>query len=219
MLQRGIYTGTAELQHRIMSLQYHPDGNREIRSMTIAAMPLPPLPVIVCKELEGESSFVAPDHSVASSHDLIAHFMNVTCAVASSCVNSKRMSVQSDIERQLFARVDEWQDVNDPCRGDSFMVPCEEWCYELVAEFSRMYMSSYLVNRTGSLPDIRFSPASDIDRSHIVYRVALEFQRAQDVLYGKSRWPHAPLMEMSFSQLVQHSVRRMLESRVLPPLK
>jgi hypothetical protein len=196
----------------MLSCHNHPDGNREIRSMTMAAMPLPPIPIMVCKELEGESSFVAPDHKVASSHDLVAHFINVACAVASSAVNSKRMSLQSDIERQLFARVDEWQDNHDPS-GTYCKVPSAEWCYDVVSEFSRIYISSYLNGKSAAV-DIRFAPSSEIDKSHVVHRMALEFQRAQDVLYGKSRWAHVPLQEMSFAELVQHSVRRMLESRV-----
>lgn len=177
--------------------------------MTMVAMPIPPLPIIVCKELEGESSFVAPDHKVASSHDLIAHMINVTCAVASSSVNDTRMTNQKEIEKQLFARVDEWQDLND-ADGASKKVPSASWCYDLLTEFSRMYISSY-ANRSGL--DVRFMPASEIDRSHVVHRMALEFHRAQDVLYGRCSWEHVPLQEMTFSQLVQHSVRRMLESR------
>lgn len=36
----------------------HSDGLREIRAMVMAALPCPPMPIMVCKELEGECRLV-----------------------------------------------------------------------------------------------------------------------------------------------------------------
>lgn len=193
----------------------HPDGNREIRSMAITSLPLPPLPLMVCKELDDEHSYVEAEHKLASSHDLIAHLMNVACAVASSSVNNKRMEKQAAVVQSLFARVDSWQDEHD-----SESVPDEDWCYELVAEFTRQYVGSYLFQSDSNAQrglDLRFAPADQISKEHVVYRKALEFQKAQDILYGAASTQSLDLCDMSFAQLVQHSIRRMLDARTLGP--
>lgn len=194
-----------------VSVQLHPDGNREIRSMTMVALPLPPLPLMVSQELEGEHSFVDPDHKMASSHDLIAHLMNVACAVASSSVNHSRMKKQTEVVDALFERVDAWQDEHDP-EGSLSMVPDEAWCSNLIMEFTRLYTACYL---STSCPDLRFAQPSEIDRTHVVHKKALEFQLAQDVLYGPTIHSSKKLHEMTFSELLQHSIRRMLEARTL----
>lgn len=65
--------------------------------------------------------------------------------------------------------------------------------------------------------DIRFLPASEVDRNHVVWRRTLEFQKAQDVLYGPCSFgstlgSRKALASMEYGELVQHSVRRMLAS-------
>lgn len=175
--------------------------------MVMVALPLPPLPLIVCKELEDEHSFVSSDLKAVSSHDLIAHMLNIACTVASSSINRARMERQACTQEQLFARVDAWQDASS---GD---VPDEEWCYNTAMEFTRMYIASYLPCPRKEA-DLRFLPAAEIDRSHRVHQKALEFQQAQDILYGAcSTNCTRPLQDMTFAQLVQHSFRRMLEAR------
>lgn len=58
------------------------DSTREIRAMTLLALPCPPLPIITTKECEGESSTTSSSgYHVGNSHDLIGHFMNIRSAV------------------------------------------------------------------------------------------------------------------------------------------
>lgn len=191
----------------------HPDGNREIRAMTVAALPFPPLPLMVSKELEGEQSFVAGDGGVASSHDLIAHLMNVACAVASASVNAERMKRQAEIVEKLFERVDAWQDEHDSTHSLS-IIPDEEWCLKTAMDFTRLYIGCYMPSEsTKNALDLRFIPASGVDKKHKVYIMALQYQRAQDVLYGPSTSNKMQLGNMTFAQLVQHGFRRMLECR------
>ena len=184
----------------------HPDGNREIRSMVMAALPLPPLPLLVYRELQGELSFVDSDHQVTSSHDLIAHMMNIACAVASSSINNSRMERQSSLMGDLFSTLDDFLDKNA-----HLQVPDEKWCYEAAMHFTRLYIGTYLVRQDN---DIRFLlDASAINESHRLHKMALEYQKAQDVLYGACMQPEKKLEDMSYLQLVQHSFRRMAEAR------
>jgi hypothetical protein len=65
--------------------------------------------------------------------------------------------------------------------------------------------------------DIRFVPFDQIDRTHPVHTMALEFQKAQDTLYGKCRM----LMQgekymrsyerMAYPELVQMTVARIMD--------
>ena len=174
------------------------DGNREIRSMVMVSFPIPPLPLIVCKEMEDELSFVHADHAVTSSHDLVAHLINVTCVVASSAVNAQRMKRQKEIMDSFFDKIDSHrEEVNHS----------EEWCYKAATEFTRIYTASYMQKSTDV--DMRFVPASEIDRNHKVFRKMIEFQKAQDILYGAFS-SGVNLEQMTFGQLVQHSFKRIL---------
>ena len=142
--------------------------------MAMVALPIPPLPMLACRELEEEHSFVSSDHTVASSHDMIAHLMNVACAVTSTEINSERQAKQTRIGDELFASVDEWQSQNPAAE-----VPPVDWCYEQATKFTRGYIASYLPHKKEEEVDARFLPAHDIDPSHRIHRMALEFQRAQ----------------------------------------
>lgn len=49
---------TAQHPQQHCHQQQHRDGNREIRAMIIAALPFPPMPIMVCRELAGECRWV-----------------------------------------------------------------------------------------------------------------------------------------------------------------
>ena len=190
-----------------MALQYngcdwpqHPDGNREIRSMAIAALPIPPLPLMVCQEIEGENSFVSSQHKFCSSHDLIAHLMNVTCAVASASVNQKRMEDQSLVLQGMFDRVD---------AHVSAGIPSEEWCYDALCDCTRQYVGTYVQKKC---LDLRFAPASEIGRDHAVFRKIIDFQQAHDILYGPLDLQGKSYKDMTYAKLVQLSVQRIVSA-------
>ena len=102
------------------------------------------------------------------------------------------------------------QEINDP-GGLKQLVPPLDLTYAIMCEFTRMYIQSYMPNPAKE-QDIRFIPLHEVDRDHVVHRKALEFQRAQDVLYGPCSFgnPPLPLDSMGYSDLLQHSVRRIL---------
>ena len=204
----GAYSGG----NKLPEASFHPDGNREIRSMILAALPMPPMPVLACKELPGEQSFVDTELKAISSHDLIAHMMNVSCTVVSESKNEERKKLQWALQDQLFKQLDEWQASNDP-GGEKQLLPPPEFGYMLLGEYTRMYIQSYMPDPTKA-QDIRFLPASEVDRGHIVWKKALEFQKAQDVLYGPCTFGGGTrtLQNLEYGDLVQHSIRRMMAS-------
>lgn len=183
---------------------HHRDGMREIRAMVMSALPCPPMPLMSSKEVDG----VCEDQC-CSSHDLMAHLMNVACVVCTQKQNQARAELQARLQSELFDKVDEWK------RGcPDTVLPPIEWSYQVLGDFTRKYAQSYMADPTKD-QDVRFLPVTDINRYHPVHVKAVEFQRAQDVLYGKC----SPELigkrmyeRMSYAELVQVSIARILES-------
>jgi hypothetical protein len=148
-----------------------------------------------------------------SSHDLIAHLMNVACTVATEKQNATRAELQTSIQALMFARIDEWHDNNNNNTGEDagIVLPPVEWTYELMANFTRSYICSYMPDPTKE-QDIRFVPVVDIDRTHPVHASALDFQKAQDTLYGRCSMDCIRDYDrMSYAELVQLSVARVMD--------
>lgn len=209
----GAFSSSSSSCAKLPEPTFHPDGNREIRSMILAALPMPPMPILACKELQGEQSFVDSDLKAISSHDLIAHLMNISCTVVCREKNEERKQLQWKIQEDLFRQLDEWQAKHDP-KGEEQLLPPPEFGYGLLGEITRLYIQSYMPDPT-NVQDVRFLPAEDIDKSHVVWKRTLEFQKAQDVLYGPCTYGKSSarnLKDMEYRELVQHSVRRMLAS-------
>ena len=82
------------------------DSTREIRAMSMLALPCPPLPIMASKVELGESNSTSGD-VVGNSHDLIAHLMNIRAVAEQESVNDKRMLAQvnlifeAEIEKKL----------------------------------------------------------------------------------------------------------------------
>jgi hypothetical protein len=80
-----------------------------------------------------------------------------------------------------------------------------------MSSFTRNYISSYMPDPTKE-QDIRFVPVVDIDRTHPVHLSALDFQKAQDTLYGRCSIDCIRDYDrMSYAELVQLSVARVMD--------
>ena len=66
------------------------DGLMEIRSMVIASMPFPPLPIMVTTEIFGETNSSGGGGTTGDSHDLIAHFLNRKAVLKNKQDNDQR---------------------------------------------------------------------------------------------------------------------------------
>jgi hypothetical protein len=134
--------------------------------------------------------------------------MNVACTVATERQNKERAALQTELHAQLFSEVDAWHEEN---KG---RLPPVEWSYNVMSTYTRKYIQSYLPDPTKD-QDVRFVLFKDIDRTHSVHVKALDFQKAQDTLYGKCRMDCIRSYNvMSYAELVQLSIVRILESSV-----
>ena len=187
--------------------QQHRDGMREIRAMIVAALPCPPMPVMASKEMEDDAGFY--ESKCCSSHDLLAHLMNIACTTATEKQNARRAKLQAALQAGLFDAVDAWKE-EQKHKGEMLLPPVE-WSYQVMSEFTRKYVQSYMSDPSKD-QDVRFMPLGDVDRMHAVHVKALEFQKAQDMLYGKCSMITRDYDRMSYAELVQVSVARILES-------
>lgn len=159
------------------SQQHHPDAMREVRAMIVAALPCLPMPMMA-------SSGVGTLKSTAcSSHDLIAHLMNIACTCATEKQNAARALLQSRLQAELFEEVDAWKEKQGNC---GTVLPSADWCYQTLGRFTRKYIQSYMPDPEKD-QDVRFIPMHDVDRCHAVHASAAQFHKGQDVLYGKCR--------------------------------
>lgn len=186
------------------------DGNREIRCMVLLALPCIPLPLIVTKELQDESSYVDTNYHTASSHDLISHLMNLHAAVGSDETNSERAILQAAAHKQLFDSVDQWAMDQAVIEPDTVTdVPPLEKSYELLCAFARAYLGSFM--KRNATPDIRFVQACDVDFSSKVRESACSFTKAQDTIFGVLHNRGTRSVDcMAYPELVQDCVRRIL---------
>ena len=75
---------------------------REIRAMIMSALPCPPMPVMSSREVDGFC-----EEQFCSSHDLLAHLMNVACTVSTQEQNQNRAEIQARLQGELFDKVDQ----------------------------------------------------------------------------------------------------------------
>jgi hypothetical protein len=141
--------------------------------------------------------------------------MNIACTVSSEKQNMARAASQTCIHASLFAKIDAWNEENRFSTAPSCLPPVE-WTYNVMSEFTREYIRSYMPDPSKE-QDLRFLPFLEIDRTHPVHFKALDFQKGQDVLYGTCRMPGLRgYSVMSYAELVQLSVVRILESSECP---
>ena len=109
------------------------DSTREIRAMTMAAFPCPPLP------MEGSSRFI-------NSHDMIAYLIDVAARRADPASDGHRQKIQSSL-------VAEYERDIAGCLS-------EEETWQVMTMFTRSYMMSYnvLMHEARFLPFDCLSP-------------------------------------------------------------
>ncbi len=87
------------------------------------------MPIMVCRELDGECSCVEQDLQSCSSHDLLAHVMNLASTTATKKRNAQCSALQTEVQAAMFEAVDAWQKLNDPHCLHRRLHPVD-WTYE-----------------------------------------------------------------------------------------
>lgn len=153
------------------------DTYREVRSMILVALPCPPLPVIACRPVDGESSFVAEQYVISDSHDLLAHLLNIRAACLQTQVDTERELLQRQACDKLVQEFDKWA-ANKPASADPYgYLPPVETSYSFFCHFIREYVATF--TRCKGLPDIRMPNVADIGREHSVAKNAIRFAKVR----------------------------------------
>jgi hypothetical protein len=149
------------------------DSAREVRAMILLSMPCPPMLMLMSREVMDEISFVHTESVACNSHDLLAHLLNKAAAAKAygQKLHPQRRVYQQQASKQLNKRFDDWQLANP---NDE--IPPLETSYSFFGEFTRAYIQGYMQDPTKEL-DIRFIPATDVDRVSNVYAKSLDFAR------------------------------------------
>lgn len=182
------------------------DSNREIRSMTLAVLPCPPLPIMGSR-VSGDESNSTCGEAVGNSHDLIGHLMNIRAAASQPSVDARRAELQKAANDLLLRRFDEWP--SD--RG----MPLET-SYSYFCDFTRGYVAALLDGGTQAggeqvqTPDLRMHDPRSVRRGDPVHLSSVEFAQAQDRIFG-CMGPEDK-SQMSYPELVTLSAERIIAS-------
>ena len=199
------------------------DGLRELRAMAMLTLPVPPLPIMVHKELIDERNAVDGTYHTSSSHDLVAHLLNVHAACNVTNINKRRKLLQIAAHRKLLKRFDDFaqQQCRDSGENRSPAVPPVGTCYEFFCDFTREYVHALTTSdlehdspANKYPPDLRMIPVHDVDTKHPIYMQTLDFVKAQDVVFGRcTLLPEnsVPYDQMSYAELLHISGKRIVE--------
>ena len=143
------------------------DVNREIRGMILAALPYPPLPVML-KGMDEENRLT--DERVVNSHDIIAQMINVAACRQDKKANGDRKMRQGLVLSGFIADL-----VKDG-------VVSVEKLYEILCRRTQEHVSTYLPENCSSMSAICFLPSKSVCKGDSVHAKMCDYMAAQAVL-------------------------------------
>lgn len=159
----------------MQSVAGHRDGAREVRSMVLACLPVPPMPMIVSREARDTEGGQCIEACATSSHDVIAHLLNLAASRGDGLLNRDREARQIQANERLLQEIDSMEGV--PAHA------LDERAWTSFARFTTMYIACF--SSAGSpLPDCRFLQPSDVPQGHPVALQAADHARGHDALFG-----------------------------------
>lgn len=178
------------------------DANREVRSMVMTAFPCPPLPQIVVQ-------CSTTNLVTASSHDTIAHGLNIACTVYNSAVNNQRRETQHKLQQEYNKSIDILWEMNrdmlcDPNSDDAKRNICTHMLYDVMQKYTRQYIATILPSAG---EDIRFFPYDDIDVGSPIHRQTVDHMMGQMVISGVVGKSRNELSQMSYRDLLLYFFR------------
>jgi hypothetical protein len=140
------------------------DSTQEMRAMILAALPLPPLPVMLRRVEEGS---VLGDEILQTSHDIISNLLVHACARRSDADNARRREAQTRILRDLLAALGK----------DGIQPPLA--LYATYSEFTLRHVATYLGAGDGPLPEMRILPLQHVCKGDIVHLRMCDYMAGQ----------------------------------------
>lgn len=150
---------------RIESRPY--DSTQEIRAMILAALPYPPLPVIV--ERLDEDNRVC-EGVIQTSHDILANLLIHACAKRDKSQNAERKDKQTQVLRSLIDHMAN--------RGQLQSIP---ELYDTYCHHTRLHVGTYLPPDSKQ-PPLRFAPLASVCRGDPIHRRMCDYMAGQAVI-------------------------------------
>lgn len=138
--------------------------------MIVAALPSPPLPIIVSQQMADELTFVQPDTVHASSHDLIAFLLVDAMERKNKDADERRFVMQKAAHDRFIADI-----------AEDKLKP-----YEIFCNYTRRYISTFVHCVGIKVPDIRFADEDDVCNGDHVHFAICHYLSGQDLLCGET---------------------------------
>lgn len=176
----------------------HPDGCREIRSMVLLSLPVPPMPAIGCRTDGDEHGATTTESTSFCSFDMIAGMLNVSARSNNNSANHRRMLRQQEADSALFDSID--------ALDEEGLLAAKVW--PIFCAYKRAYVGSFALQ---SDPDLRFEDWTTVGTKTPVWRSALDHAKGHDDLFGgipDARGKIGPTDTPSYEDLVVRAARR-----------
>lgn len=139
------------------------DCTQELRAMILAALPYPPLPVILRRIEDGNR--LGAD-VLQTSHDILSKLLSESCVRCTVSENADRREKQRGILREFLAEL-----VKDGLQAPPKL-------YHTLCQFTMKHIESYF--REGSpAPQIRFMPFDEVCKGDVVHKKMCDYIAAQ----------------------------------------
>ena len=144
------------------------DPLREMRTMILASLPYPPLPV-TAQRLDEDGR--VGDEAVITTHDVVARWLNECAVLDDQAENQRRKERQVELFRRFLHGM----------AVTGFDMPPRN-LYLLYTSFCREHIATY--DPAGNVPDLRFKPYDYVCRGDKVHAKLCEYMAAQAILFN-----------------------------------
>ena len=138
-------------------------------AMYMAALPCPPLPLIVHQEMEDD----LPKECYKNSHDLIASLLILAMQCGDAKLNEKRREKQTELTNKLLQKLKN-------CNNNTNLA------YEACSEFTAGYICAF-ANINVS---VNFMPLHYVNQNDFVHKACCSWHKAQEVILYRSLHQH-----------------------------
>lgn len=143
------------------------DSTQEMRAMILAALPLPPLPVMV-QRLDEDNRVCS--ETLQTSHDILSNLLIHACARDCQPENEKRKQKQMEILRSLLDHM---------CnRGQ---LQCAPDLYSTYCYHTKLHASTYIPS-DGAMPAFRFADLASVCKGDYVHRKMCDYMAGQAII-------------------------------------
>lgn len=142
------------------------DSNMELRGMILAALPYPPLPVILRRVDQDDARL--GESVTQTSHDILSHLLEDASVRHTVSQNRARQVAQQEVLRCFLADI-----VKDGLQ------PVPE-LYKTYCDFTRRHVGTYLYGGDASAqPEIRFEPLGSVCKGDPVHLAMCRYMAGQ----------------------------------------